>query len=114
MPRTAVPVTEITRTGVAPAAQVAGDASNDHDLPNDSRTWVEVQNLNVAAVNVTFVTPGNVSGQAIDDQVVSVPGASTRLVGPFPTSLFGETLQIDVATNAADLRFRAFRLGPSY
>lgn len=114
MPRVNIPITQLTDAGVAPAAQVASDAANDHELAsNDGDVFVEITNVNASTPqDATFVTPGAVQGLAVSDRVVSVPANNgVRLVGPLSPNVYNQVdgkVHIDVTS--ADLRFRAFRL----
>lgn len=108
MPRTNLPLTQITRDGVAPGAEVNADTANNHQGVNDGRVFLLVRNAGAGAQNVTLLTPGTVEGLAIADVVVSVPAGASRYIGPFPPATFGDPLQVDVAS--ADLRLTAYRI----
>lgn len=109
MPRVAVPVTQITRAGVAPGTETNGDATNNHTIPNNGRMFVEVRNSgSTVARTVTFRFPGVVDGQAVTPRAVSIPISSTRRFGPFPTGDYGGALQVDV--DNAELKLTAYGL----
>lgn len=100
MPRVAIPVTQIVKEGVAPAGFTAGDAANDHSISgNDGLLFLEAVNTGAGSQDITIDTPGNVSGLAVADLVVSVPAGLTRLIGPFPPATFNQGGTSDVYVN---------------
>jgi zona occludens toxin (predicted ATPase) len=109
MPRVNLPHTQITRVGVAPGAEVNGDATNDHVTVNDGRVYLLVRNADGSNAHaVTIVTPGTVDGQAIADRIVSVPANASRYIGPFPVDTYGRSLQVDV--DSSELKLTAYHL----
>ncbi|MFI1723922.1 hypothetical protein [Streptomyces sp. NPDC020489] len=109
MPRVAVPVTQITRAGVAPGTETNGDATNHHVIPNNGRMFLEVRNSgSTVARTITFRFPGVVDGQSVTPRAVSIPTSSTRRFGPFPTGDYGNQLQVDV--DNAELKLTAYGL----
>lgn len=112
MPRVAVPVTPLSRTGtgVAPAAETNGDATNNHTVANDGKTWLLVRNSNGAALArvLTVRLSGGRDGQSITPRTYSIPAAASRYIGPFPVSDYGSTMQVDV--DNAELKLSAYRL----
>lgn len=110
MARVAVPVTSITRTGVAPAAETAGDAVNNHTVANDGQVILLVRNANGAATDydLTVHLQGVIDGQAIDPKVYTIAAGASRYIGPWPTSRYGTSMQVDV--EHADLKLSAYRI----
>jgi hypothetical protein len=113
MPRVEIPIVQITRAGVAPAAQVTGDATNDHYLAwNDGGVVLEVGNVDAGASHAaTVITPGSVDSLAVADLTITVPASATRYAGPFPPAIYNQsdgTVQIDA--DGTNLRFRAFAI----
>ncbi|GAA4911336.1 hypothetical protein [Streptomonospora salina] len=108
MPRVDIPVTTITRDGVAGAAEVTGDPANGHAVANTSgRTVLVVSNSSVdTAQDVTLVTQATVDGQDVADRTVSVPFGETRYIGGLPEGVYGREIHIDITS--ADLSFQAF------
>lgn len=98
MARGVVPVTEITRTGVAEPAETNGDATNNHVIANDGNMWIEVRNSNGASTarTLTIHLTGARDGQAPAPKTYSIAAAATRRIGPFPVSLYGSAMQVDV------------------
>lgn len=110
MPRVAVPVTAISRAGVAPAAETNGDATNNHTVANDGKTIMLVRNANGAATarTLTVRLSGAVDGQGISPKTYSIAAAASRYIGPFPVGSYGSTMQVDV--DNADLKLSAYRI----
>ncbi|MEW2578357.1 hypothetical protein [Streptomyces syringium] len=109
MPRVNVPVTSITRTGVAPATEVNGDATNNHSIENNGAVWVMVRNSGSTVARVVSAVYANtVDGQTVPAKTWSIPTSSTRYIGPFPIKYFGTTLLIDV--DNAELKLSAYTL----
>lgn len=108
MARVEIPVTTITRDGVAGAETTAGDPANGHAVANTSgRTVIVVSNSSVdTAQDVTLVTQTVVDGQDVADRTVTVPFGETRYIGGLPESVYGRAIHIDVTSS--DLNFQAF------
>lgn len=97
MPRVSVPVTQITRAGVAAPAEVNGDPVNNHTVPNNGKMLLLVRNSgSTVARTVTLRLPGLTDGQSVTPRTVSVPLSTSRYIGPFPTGDYGSALQVDV------------------
>lgn len=110
MARGNLPLTQIARAGVAPAAEVTGDAVNNHAMSNDGKAFLLARNSNggSTARTVTFHFAEAVDGQAVTPRAVAIPAAASRYFGPFPVSEFGQTLLIDV--DNAELKLSAYHL----
>jgi hypothetical protein len=108
--RAAIPVTIISRTGVAPVAETNGDPVNNHTVANDGRTVLLVRNSNGAAVarTLTVRLSGAVDGQGITPRTYSIPAAASRYIGPFGTTEYGTSMQVDV--DNAELKLSAYRI----
>lgn len=105
MARALVPTATPTPAGVALATAATGDPVEGHYVPNTGHVVIEVANTDaVGAHSVTFVTPVTVQGKAVEDQIVSIAASTTRVFSNFPVSLYGSSLQIDVATDNLTLR----------
>lgn len=111
MPRTALTVTTITRTGVARPAQEVGDVANGNSIAgNDGRIFLEITNDDAATQTVTFQTPGTVDGLAIADLVISLLAGDVKLVGPLTPGTFNQSDGlVYVDPSDADLKFRVYR-----
>ncbi len=94
MTRTTLTVTTSAAAGaVLPAAQ-AVDQPNGNQFVNTGRQIVHVTNAAASPINVTVTTNdiytvGSVS-YAIADLVVPVVNATTKILGPFDTTLFND------------------------
>jgi len=110
MARGSIPVTAITRAGVAPPAETNGDATNNHTVNNDGKVIILVRNSNGASTarTVTFRVNKTVDGQAVASRAVSIPAGASRYFGPFPVETYGEDLLVDV--DNAELKLSAFHL----
>jgi len=110
MPRTVIPITDVTRTGTTQPSQTSGDASNNHYLAyNDGRVMLELTAASGTVV-YTIITPGTVDGLAVSDLTVSVT-TTPKVVGPLPPAVYNQadgTVNIDV--DSANGRARAYRL----
>jgi hypothetical protein len=107
--RTNVPVTQITRAGVAPGTEVNGDPTNNHVVANNGKMFLEVRNSgSTVARTVTFRFPGLVDGQSVTPRAVSIPTSASRRFGPFPTDAYSSLLQVDV--DNAELKLAAYGL----
>lgn len=111
MPRTALTVTTITRTGVVQPAQEAGDVANGNSIAgNDGRIFLQITNDDAATQTVTFPTPGTVDGLAIADLVISLTTGQTKLVGPLTPGTFNQSDGlVHVDPSDVDLKFRVYR-----
>lgn len=110
MARVSVPVTNITRTGVAPAAEVNGDPVNNHQVANDGRTFLVVRNANVSATarTLTVVIQGAIDGFAPAPRTYSIAAGASRYIGPFDTVAYGSLMQVNV--DNAELKLSAYNL----
>lgn len=109
MPRVNLPHTNISRTGVAPGAEVNGDPVNFHSTANDGRVFLLIRNAGVtvsrtATVHLTDV----VDGQSLTPKTYSIPQSTSRYIGPFPPGDYGDTLSVDV--DNAELKLTAYHL----
>lgn len=108
MARGNLPLTQISRAGVAPASEVNGDAVNGHQMTNDGKAFVLVRNSGAGARVVTFTVPGNIDGQPVTARAVSLAAGVSRYFGPFPPNTYARLVLIDVAH--AELKLAAYHL----
>jgi hypothetical protein len=115
MPRTAITLTAITLDGISPSATdgAAGDVVNGNVVVNNNGRNIFVAVANTSAdteYDVTFVTPGTVGSDAlpIGDKIETIAFGVKKWFGPFPVSIFGNSIQIDV--EHAALKLQAFSL----
>lgn len=113
MPRGTIPVTTVTRSGVAPPTQTDADATNKHEMTNNGRTIIEIVSSDAGPQTVEFEIPsGAVDGQAVTPKSVAVPAGATRITGPFPAGIYNQTggkLYVDPSVSTS-LKFRAYSL----
>lgn len=111
MPRVAIPVTEVRRSGVA-LSLVASDATNDHYFMASGLVVLYVRNTGTTAALVEIPLTAAPDGQAVAPRQVSVPAGEDRYIGPFPTR---DYLQSDgsvyVNVNSADLSLGVLKVG---
>lgn len=110
MARVNVPVTTITRTGVAPAAEVNGDAAQGHVVANDGRTFLLVRNANGASTarTLTVVIQGAIDGFSPAPRTYSIAAGASRYIGPFDVASYGSLMQVNV--DNAELKLSAYNL----
>ena len=88
MARTALTVNQIAIAGLVDPSATTGQADG-HRIANDGDVFLEFNNANASARIVTVQTPVTVSGYAVEDKAITVPGSASRFkAGPFTTSLF--------------------------
>jgi len=85
-PRIVPTAQKIVATGLAPnltAPTVDGDV-----IPT-GQYFLMVTNASGASINVTAQTPQKVEGLDVAENIVAVPAAGTRMIGPFPAGTYG-------------------------
>ena len=107
MPRINVPVTTITRDGVAKATATTGDATNNHSVANNGHTVLEVENTGVTSRILTVHVDRSVDGQAVASRTYSIGAGAIRQIGPFDIPTYSTLLLVDVAH--AELKLLAYR-----
>lgn len=108
MPRTAIPVTSATRSGVT-LTPTTGDPVNNHYVDNDGRTCVIVKNTgSTVARTVTFRLSRKVDGFSVTPRTESLAVAEEQIFGPFPVNEYGVRLLIDV--DNAELKLTPIKL----
>ncbi len=110
MPRVSVPLTEISRVGVAPATETAGDATNNHTVSNDGRVMLLARNSNAASTarTLTVRVAATVDGQAVTSRTYPIAAAASLYLGPWPVAQYGADLLVDV--DHAELKLSAYHL----
>lgn len=105
-----VPVTSITRAGVAPATPTAGDATNGHTVANDGNVFILAKNTNGASTarTITFAFSKHVDGQTVSPVTHSLAAGASLYLGPFSTPDYGADLAITVSH--AELVLSAYHL----
>lgn len=88
MARTALAVQQVERAGLEPAYTAAN--VDGHSIANTGKEALHVKNDDASPINVTFLTPGTVDGQAVADRVQAVPAGEERIFGPFPKNIYDQ------------------------
>jgi len=82
-----------------------------NQVANNGAMWLELKNSGASTYTVTFTLNGTIDGVASPGKVVSLAAGADKIVGPFPTSEYGTTLNF-VAQNVAVLG-KAYQLTPN-
>lgn len=112
MPRTVVPVTDVTRAGIFPT-EVNADTVNNHECDWGATVILVARNSAATATRtVTLVLPpeATIDGQAPANRTVAVPISTSRYIGPFPQIYRTSDGKIHVNVDHADLRLVALRV----
>jgi len=115
MPRTAIPMTDPTRAGVA-INQAAADTVNGNYLDTPDLCILLLNNQSGGAINVTLQYNGTWDGLAVSGRVLSCPtGFITVISGLSPSSHFQNAdagrLYIDAASSSLLLGAIRFPVG---
>lgn len=113
MARVQIPVTTVTKSGVAQPAQTTGDSVNGHYFLNDGTTILEIVSSDAGSQTVTIQTSKTVDGYALADQTVTMAAGTTQYVGPFTTGTFNQSGSTQVyvdTTVSTTIKFRAFSI----
>lgn len=116
MPRVEIPVTEITRDGVAQPAQTTADATNDHYIAvNDGRVLVEIISTDAGAQTVEVVPNPSLTadGLTVSNLSIAVGAGATVYAGPFRFTTFKQDSSGMMYLNpsvSTTLKFRAYNL----
>lgn len=110
MPRTAVTITDVTRTGVAQPAVQSYDNANAMALPyNDGRILLELS-ATTGTVNFTFAIPSPVDGQTVPAKSVAA-GTTPVLFGVLPSQVYNQADgTVFVNCDSANGRIRAYHV----
>lgn len=101
-------VQSVIRSGLTPAYTAAN--ADGHTIVNDGeKTFFHVKNGSGAPIVCTFATTATADGLALADRTVSVTNAEERIVGPFPTDVYGPSLTVTFA-DVTSLTCGAFKL----
>ena len=97
MVQTPVPVTAVSRQGVATVAPAACDAVNGNSVyPNNQLTWLEFTNSDGAASHTVTIGMAAQDGVASPGRVITLAANAVKRYGPFPTPVYGQTLMFTV------------------
>ena len=86
-----ISVQNIVQAGLVVVHTGSLNIPDTHKVRNDGQTFIRVVNGGGSPAVTTIATPGNVSGNAIADRVVSVAAGTEQNIGPFPTGVFNDS-----------------------
>lgn len=110
MPRTLGVIQEVVRDGITPT-QVAADTANGHEiLNNDGRVVVRINNGNAGTSTWTADIKQQVDGVDPASKSLAVPAGAVRYFGPFPVSIYGAALWLNVDVDTS-VTFEIIRIG---
>lgn len=98
MPRTNVPVTVITRAGVAGVAPTACDVANGNQCTNNGlTTWLEVTNSAGSSGTITIQPTRTVDAQMAAAVSHTIPATTTTpiKIGPFSAQDYSNALEFN-------------------
>lgn len=87
------PVTLKRATDGISLAGVAAAGGGD-TFENTGKEFVVINNGGGGAITLTVATPTTVDGLAVADLTASVGAGAIKAVGPFPPSIYGETVSL--------------------
>lgn len=102
-----VPVTSLTRDGVADPAATAGDTTNGMTVSNGGNMFLRVSNTDTVAQNFEIDVPGTIDGQTVGNRTYSLAAGVTRNIGPWPVTTYGNSVVVPVVSSNL-LEFRAY------
>lgn len=109
MAATPLTVNTISRGGITPVTEAAGDNTNGNSFPNNGLCWLEATNGGGSAGTVTVTYPNKVDGQTVPAKSYSLAASAKSRIGPFPVALFGST--VVVTPSAATITLAVYQLG---
>lgn len=97
MTATAIPVTQVSRSGTASVAGTAGDTVNGNSVANDGKVWLELGNSGGVSHTCT-VTPAalGADGLTLGTKVITIPAGGSYRTDVWPTAIYGTQLQLTV------------------
>mgnify|MGYP001580340906 CR=1 FL=1 len=105
-----IPVTTVTRDGVALATAVAGTGAAQALPANDGNVLLEAVNGTSGSLTVTVTPQATVGGLALATVSVVVPANATRYLGPWPPAVFHAANGAAVISAPSGLSLRALKL----
>lgn len=112
MARTALTITDSSRSGTTLPAGTAADVANGNSVVgNNGSVMILAKNTNATSTvrNVTIALVGKIDGQSVTARTIPVAAGATALLGPYDTTNYGSTLQIN--GDHAELTFQVIRPG---
>lgn len=108
MVATPITLTTINRTGIAQPTGVASDNVNHNSIANDGTVFLLLNNTGGSTATVTVAISETVDGITVPARSYSVAAAAITWAGPFPTSVYGRSL--DVLPSASTVHIAAVKM----
>lgn len=103
-------VQDLDRTVLSEDANLQAAASGGDQCANDGRTFLVVDNGDTAAHDVQPDAVVQAFGKDVDPDPITVTAGERWLIGPFPVSDFGTTLNWTYPTGVTSVQVAAVRL----
>jgi hypothetical protein len=101
---------DINRVGLAATYNTGLATDDNYQISNDGRLFLHIKKTGAGACIATAVTNTTVDGLAVPDKTVSIPATTgDKFWGPFPTSIYGTTLNVTF-DEVTGLTFAALRI----
>lgn len=84
-------VTTVTRAGHDVAGVAATAGAGGDEFANTGQEFLEVKNGSGAPITVTLDIKSTVDGAAVTDPTVTVAAGVTKIIGPFPPSIYNDS-----------------------
>jgi hypothetical protein len=108
MARGTITPTQATRAGTTVPAATTGDATNGHQVANDSRLLIIGKNTGATSRTITFLPSRLVDGLAVTSRVETLAAGESQAFSGFDVGDYGASLRIDVAH--AEVTIQAIRV----
>jgi len=112
MARTAIPVTQVDRTGTIEVPAQTTTATEHKIENNGGRILLEVENAEVSSTTITFLIPQLQDGVAAEHEgkQITVLNGKKVLFGPFPVGIYNQAEGAVFFNTAKPLKVRAYQI----
>lgn len=112
MARTAIPVTQVDRTGTIEVPAQTTTVTEHKIENNGGRILLEVENAEATPTTITFLIPQLQDGVAAEHggKEVTVANAKKVLFGPFPVGIYNQAEGAVFFNTAKPLKVRAYQI----
>jgi hypothetical protein len=76
----------------------ATDATNGNSIANSGNMFLDVHNTDTVSRALTFTIIGATDGNPVTPLAVPIAASKTQRLGPFPTGIYGGTLNFTTAS----------------